>query len=60
VPVEEPSTASNSEVELADADFRFTPESGRPAGGLGCPLGASFDATKPNAAPRRLYPQGLC
>jgi hypothetical protein len=29
---------SNSEVELADADFRFTPESGHPVGGLGCPL----------------------
>jgi hypothetical protein len=40
VPVEEPSTASNSEVELADADFCFTPESGRPADGLGCPFSA--------------------
>jgi len=38
VPVEEPSTSSNSEVELADAGFRFTPESRHPAGGLGCSL----------------------
>jgi hypothetical protein len=29
---------SNSEVELAGADFRFTPESRHPAGGLGCPF----------------------
>jgi hypothetical protein len=27
----------NPEVELADADFRFTPQSRHPAGGLGCP-----------------------
>jgi hypothetical protein len=38
--VEEPSTASNSEVELADADFRFTPQSRHPAGGLECPKSA--------------------
>ena|SRR5258705_135497 len=31
---------SNSEVELADADFRFTPESRHPAVGLGCPFRA--------------------
>src|SRR5258706_5067927 len=31
---------SNSEVELADADFRFTPQSRHPAGGLGCPFSA--------------------
>jgi hypothetical protein len=34
------SVGSNSEVELADADFRFTPESRHPAGGLGCPFRA--------------------
>jgi hypothetical protein len=33
---------SNSEVELADADFRFTPESRHPAGRLGCPFSARF------------------
>jgi hypothetical protein len=27
---------SNSEVELAEADFRFTPQSRHPAGGLEC------------------------
>src|SRR5258707_3417920 len=32
---------SNSEVELADADFRFTPESRHPAVGLGCPFRAN-------------------
>src|SRR5258706_15995324 len=32
---------SNSEVELADADFRFTPESRHPAVGLGCPFRAT-------------------
>jgi hypothetical protein len=32
---------SDSEVELADADFRFTPESGHPVGGLGCPKSAN-------------------
>jgi len=31
---------SLAEVELADADFRFTPESRHSAGGPGCPLGA--------------------
>ena len=31
---------SNSEVELADVDFRFTPQSRHPAGGLGCRLRA--------------------
>jgi len=31
---------SNSEVELADADFRFTPQSRHPAGGLACPKSA--------------------
>jgi hypothetical protein len=35
---------SNSEVELVDADFCFTPESGRPADGLGCPSSADFVA----------------
>src|SRR5260370_1330021 len=34
------SYGSNSEVELADADFRFTPESRHPAVGLGCPFRA--------------------
>ncbi len=34
------SVGSNSEVELADADFRFTPESRHPAVGLGCPFRA--------------------
>jgi hypothetical protein len=42
VPVEEPSTASNSEVELADADFRFTPQSRHPADGRGGPLSANI------------------
>jgi hypothetical protein len=31
---------SNSEVELPDADFRFTPQSRHPTGGLACPKGA--------------------
>jgi hypothetical protein len=30
---------SNSEVDLADADFRFTPQSRRPPGGRACPKG---------------------
>jgi hypothetical protein len=34
-------SGSDSEVELADADFRFTPESGHPVGGLGCPKSAN-------------------
>src|SRR5260370_17583732 len=38
------SVGSNSEVELADADFRFTPESGHPVGGLGCPKSANSGA----------------
>jgi hypothetical protein len=49
---------SNSEVELADADFRFTPESRHPAGGLGCPFSAI------NRNPLRLsyrrYNMSLC
>jgi hypothetical protein len=40
VPVEEPSTASNSEVELCNADFRFTPQSRHPAAGLASPESA--------------------
>jgi hypothetical protein len=32
---------SNSEVELADADFRFTPQSRHPAAGLACPKSAT-------------------
>src|SRR5260370_41652626 len=35
------SNGSNSEVELADADFRFTPQSRHPAGGQGCPFSAN-------------------
>src|SRR5258708_26580295 len=35
-------SGSNSEVELADADFRFAPESGHPVGGLGCPKSAKL------------------
>jgi hypothetical protein len=34
-------SGSNSEVELADADFRFTPESRHPAAGLECPFRAT-------------------
>ena len=39
---------SNSEVELADADFRFTPRTRHPAGGLGCPFSADFVAKVEN------------
>src|SRR5258705_7890383 len=35
---------SNSEVELADADFRFTPKIRHPAVGLGCPFRADIVA----------------
>ena len=48
---------SNPEVELADADFRFTPQSRHPAVGLGCPFSACqqadiVDALKPEFASR--------
>jgi hypothetical protein len=36
----------NSEVELADANFRFTPESRHPAVGLGCPFGANIGSRR--------------
>ena len=49
-----------AEVAVYFAHVRSTPGSRHQAEGSACPLGASFDATKPNAAPRRLYPQGLC
>jgi hypothetical protein len=39
---------SNSEVELVDADFRSAPDSGHPAGGLGCPSSAKG---RPNVLP---------
>src|SRR5260221_1742869 len=42
---------SNSEVELADADFRFTPESRHPAVRLGCPFRAT---TRPARASDRI------
>ena len=36
-----PKTCTKAEVELANADFRFTPQSRHPAGGLGCPFCAA-------------------
>ncbi|MET0706320.1 MAG: hypothetical protein ABWY82_05655, partial [Tardiphaga sp.] len=35
-------SGSDSEVELADVDFRFTPQSRHPTGGLECLLRANF------------------
>jgi hypothetical protein len=35
-----PKTCTNSEVELADADFRFTPESGLKSDIPACPFRA--------------------
>src|SRR5215211_4485111 len=37
-------SGSKPEVELADVDFRFTPQSRHPAGGLACPKRADFVA----------------
>jgi hypothetical protein len=48
---------SNSEVELADADFRFAPDSGHPAGGLGCPLSAR---SRHYAVQQLIAPIGVC
>jgi hypothetical protein len=38
-------SGSNPEVELADADFRFAPDSRHPAVGLACPFGANNGST---------------
>jgi hypothetical protein len=40
-PVEEPSTASNSEVRRRNGDFRFTPKRRHQADIAGGPLGAN-------------------
>jgi len=59
VPVEQRSTALNSEVELADADFRSTPQSIHPARELACPKGVKPGSrgAKEKAVRRRLSTQ---
>jgi hypothetical protein len=53
-------SGSNSEVELADADFRFTPQSRPPAAKLECPFGADIVAkvenrTMPKISRKRIF-----
>jgi hypothetical protein len=49
------SFGSNSEVELADADFRFTPESRHPAVGLECPFRANKRHRRHQALPLPIH-----
>jgi hypothetical protein len=54
------SCGSTPEVELADADFRFAPDSRHPAVGLACPFGADIVAkvenrTIPKISRKRIF-----
>jgi hypothetical protein len=45
--VERPLWVSKTEVDLADADFRFTPQSRHPAAWLACPKSAKSGSRSP-------------